>query len=86
MDDETIQAMQGIADAGAGCVEQSGSSSPASLRSEYHRLRDDAAALNQRFGWASQEEFTSRKQIAAMSVTGRPFDVRSTVGVGGHPS
>jgi hypothetical protein len=29
---------------------------------------------------------TSRKQIAAMSVTGRPFDVRSTVGVGGHPS
>jgi hypothetical protein len=59
MDDETIQASQGIADAGARCVEQSGSSSPASLRSEYHRLPDDAAALNERFGWTSEEEVTS---------------------------
>jgi hypothetical protein len=59
MDDATVQAMQGIADASARSVEQSGSSSTASLRSEYRRLRDEAALLNQRFGWASDEEFAS---------------------------
>ena len=67
--------MQRIADASARCVEQAGAKGVAGLRSDYLRLRDEAATLNDRIGWAPEEEFASmfplpeaQREIDALTV------------------